>query len=74
MRILFQDNSCSVPSFGCVVADEIGYDADDGTLWFSCGDRCWSLECEKSVADSFIRSAFFSGYLDVSSLVFNFDE
>lgn len=71
MRILFRDDSCAVPSYGCVDADSVGYDADDGTLWFSCGDDTWEVNCPESTAVILIRDVFRSGFLDLSSLLFH---
>lgn len=74
MRILFMDNSCYIPSLGCVFADEIGYDADQGLLWFSNGDREWTVECSSAVANTFIRMAYCDGHVDLTSMVFEMTE
>lgn len=71
MRILFRDSSCAVPSLGCVVADSIGYDADEGTLWFSSEDIVWSVVCSETYANGWIRDAFRHGYVDLSDFIFD---
>lgn len=71
MLIIFQDDSCSVPSLSCVLAREISYDADDGTLWFSDGENIWELETDFISANHLIRQAYLSGKLDMSDVVFH---
>lgn len=74
MLILFKDDSCTVPSLGCVFAREISYDADDSCLWFSDGDGIWSIPCDRLSAERLIRLAFSQGKLDLSDTVFELDD